>query len=418
MAEVSIWCNWERQRPRWVEHTHARVVAVRCRQLVQVASRPVATTFPPQVRSGFKPDPDDDDRTVMNSIDDTGEMRVEEWPDDDLEPVTTCPVCGDERRNALYTGLTDRVFGCAPGRWSLHRCIGCGSAFLDPRPTENTIGRAYNDYYTHSTAPGSTSEVRRLWRAVSAGYLNRAFHLEYQQAFAIGTVLVALVPRLRRRARRRARHLVLPTRGARLLDVGCGSGAFVAEARVAGWDAEGIDVDQSGVDAGQAAGRHVRLGRIDDGTVLDGLYDAITLSHVIEHVHDPASILIACAKKLQPGGVLWVATPDLDSLGHRWFGRDWVHLDPPRHLLLFTVGSLSSLITSAGFEELDVLAAPSDAEQSFAASHALRLGLRPFVGVPTPARVRIAAAVADMRIHATGRRSDEVIVTARKPLAS
>src|SRR5438270_590848 len=80
-----------------------------------------------------------------------------DWPPNDLEAVSNCPACGAARRTVLYERLTDRVFRVAPGYWRLVRCGGCGSAYLDPRPTEANIGRAYAAYYTHciqqATAP-------------------------------------------------------------------------------------------------------------------------------------------------------------------------------------------------------------------------------------------------------------------------
>jgi hypothetical protein len=71
------------------------------------------------------------------------------WPDDDLERVNCCPVCGKEERKLLHAGLTDRVFFCAPGNWDLFSCIDCGSAFLDPCPTAESISQAYQSYLTH-----------------------------------------------------------------------------------------------------------------------------------------------------------------------------------------------------------------------------------------------------------------------------
>ncbi|MDQ3823220.1 MAG: class I SAM-dependent methyltransferase, partial [Actinomycetota bacterium] len=65
----------------------------------------------------------------------------------ETEPVPACPVCGDGRRGVLHAGLVDRLYG-APGRWTLHRCAGCGAAYLDPRPTPESIAAAYERYYT------------------------------------------------------------------------------------------------------------------------------------------------------------------------------------------------------------------------------------------------------------------------------
>ena len=75
-----------------------------------------------------------------------------EWPRDGLEAVAACPVCGGERRVRMYDGLRDRLFS-APGEWALWRCGGCRSAYLDPRPTAETLGLAYADYMHHQPPP-------------------------------------------------------------------------------------------------------------------------------------------------------------------------------------------------------------------------------------------------------------------------
>src|SRR5260221_3119952 len=58
----------------------------------------------------------------------------------------------------LFRSLTDRTFRCAPGRWTLYGCAGCHSAYLDPRPTPQSIGLAYRRYYTASGADRDRSE--------------------------------------------------------------------------------------------------------------------------------------------------------------------------------------------------------------------------------------------------------------------
>ena len=50
-----------------------------------------------------------------------------EWPTGGLETLDCCPACGDRRRSVLHEGVTDKVFLCAPGEWTLYRCGGCGA---------------------------------------------------------------------------------------------------------------------------------------------------------------------------------------------------------------------------------------------------------------------------------------------------
>src|SRR5947209_19363586 len=90
----------------------------------------------------------------------THELRV--WPEWGLESCAACPVCEGTARTTWATGLEDRVFGCAPGTWTVCLCGDCGSAYLDPRPTRDTVGEAYRDYYTHVSQVSGNTPKRSL----------------------------------------------------------------------------------------------------------------------------------------------------------------------------------------------------------------------------------------------------------------
>jgi SAM-dependent methyltransferase len=74
------------------------------------------------------------------------------------------------------------------------------------------------------------------------------------------------------------------------------------------------------------------------------------MSHVIEHVPDPVETLTLCHDLLRPGGRLIVVAPNSESLGRRWFRRDWLGWDVPRHLYTFTMNNLESCAHRAEFE--------------------------------------------------------------------
>lgn len=76
--------------------------------------------------------------------------HASEWSISGLEHVGPCPICACERRTEEQSQLQDRTFGAAAGVWTLHRCLGCRSLYLDPRPDKNSIGLAYRNYYTHA----------------------------------------------------------------------------------------------------------------------------------------------------------------------------------------------------------------------------------------------------------------------------
>src|SRR5690606_33331101 len=107
-----------------------------------------------------------------------------------------CPGCGSPERITLYNGLEDVVFRCAPGKWTMMLCNGCGSAYLDPCPTPATIDRAYQVYYTHTqTTPAhQAAPPITLWRKALNGRLNLRYGFQRQPASKIGGWVLNFIP--------------------------------------------------------------------------------------------------------------------------------------------------------------------------------------------------------------------------------
>ena len=242
-----------------------------------------------------------------------------------------CYLCGNVGK-VVYHNLTDTLFG-APGKWTLKACTGanCGLLWLDPRPTVEDIGKAYRRYYTH----GNVNDARpsygiRLIRAILHG---------------MSTHLLGL-----RSERRRYKCMYLDkTPPGRLLEVGCGNGKRLARMRALGWEVMGQEIDPVAAEyARTQKGIPVHLGSLE---TLDepNEYDAVIVSHVIEHVHDPVDLLRNCYRLLKKDGLLLMLTPNAESFGHRRFGSAWRGLEPPRHLHLFTCKTLTQLGQRAGF---------------------------------------------------------------------
>ena len=331
-------------------------------------------------------------------------------------PTPCCPVCGGTGARTLHTDLSDRVFGLAPGTWTLKACGECGTARLDPRPSDEAIPALYGDYYTHA-APSLTqppgTRARRVVRAMRNDHLNARLGYRLAPACPVGRLAGRLAPPLGAVAERAVANLPA---GDRLLDVGCGNGEFVAAAVAAGWRATGIDVDPAAVAQGRAVGLDLAVETIDAHAAREpDRYDALTLSHVVEHVPDPVVFLRTARRLIRPGGHLWVATPNLMATGHRLFGAHWMALDPPRHLVLFDAASLTRALSEAGFGRVRVMRPVPSAGIVFRVSDAIRAGARRAYDTgPAPLRVRARALLADIGAQREWSRAEELVVLARR----
>lgn len=305
------------------------------------------------------------------------------WPSDGLEYLNQCPVCESKQREVIHKDLTDNVFFCAPGKWTLWKCADCESGYLDPRPNTETINLAYQRYFTHNEASNysSLSFLGKLRRRLANGDRNYRYGTHDYPAGIIGIIGIlasALMTNVRADIDAAMRHLPKVNTKNRLLDLGCGNGAFLLRARSASWDVVGVDFDPRAVKAACSQGLDVRLGGVETLDPSIDQFDIITLSHVIEHVHHPVEILQACYKLLKPGGHLWLETPNIASEGHRLFGENWRGLEPPRHLVLFTLKSMCNTLSAAGFLQVEVQAYRPLCEGIFRASQAISDGVDPY----------------------------------------
>jgi len=329
-----------------------------------------------------------------------------------------CVACG-ARGVPAYARLRDRLFS-APGEWTLVRCPNkdCGTLWLDPMPKAEDLGEAYTDYYTH----GETGD-RRLSRAKQA-YLVGTYGPKGASATGsrivdrILSVLFAVRIRRRMELDDTVFHLRKGEGRQRVLDIGCGSGGAMVLLSKLGWETVGVEFDRKAADVGRAKGLTIHDGDVADQHFDDSSFDAVVLSHVIEHLPEPGRTLAECHRILKPGGTLVMLTPNADGLSHRLYGANWRALEPPRHLHIFTAEAMTSVVSNAGFAHVEVTTSACGADRITMASEALRKKGRvdpdTKPGWLTKRYARLIQAVEMVLILFTRRVGDELVVKARK----
>ncbi|MEZ4415146.1 MAG: class I SAM-dependent methyltransferase [Gemmatimonadota bacterium] len=157
------------------------------------------------------------------------------------------------------------------------------------------------------------------------------------------------------RYRARARGVAAQAQGSRVLDVGCGTGGFLAALGELGWEGIGIERSPDAVRAARAKGLTVQECTLDDARIEQHSFDLVTMLHVLEHLPDPASALERISGALRRGGTLWVEVPNREA----WAAGVWPpaqrHVfDLPHHLHHFSASSLQRLLRETGYVGVDV----------------------------------------------------------------
>lgn len=232
---------------------------------------------------------------------------------------TSCPLCTctDTRP---WAQVRDHSVS---GEWfHLQDCPDCGLRFTVSPPPAAEIGRYYRseNYVSHT----DTRE----------GLVNRLYH------------------RVRKHTLRQKRRLVEQVTGlrnGRILDVGCGTGAFLHEMKASGWTVTGLEPDAT---ASAIATNRYGLHPLPSQQLYqlaENGFDVITLWHVLEHVHDLHGYVEQWQRLLSPRGVVLVAVPNPDATDARHYGPGWAAYDVPRHLYHFNPRSMARLAQRHAF---------------------------------------------------------------------
>jgi SAM-dependent methyltransferase len=155
----------------------------------------------------------------------------------------------------------------------------------------------------------------------------------------------------RQEARVRARWTRRVAPGLRLLEIGCASGWFLAEARAVGYDAVGVEpAPEMAAAAQKRSGVTVHAAMLEDADLPARTFDVAAAWHVLEHLAEPRGPLAAVRAALRPGGRLLLELPNIASLRAGREGEAWYGMEPAHHVAHYSPQALEALLRAAGFE--------------------------------------------------------------------
>lgn len=338
-------------------------------------------------------------------------------------PFPACPVCGSGG-SPLYQGLSDRVFN-APGVWDICRCKNqdCGTLWLDPMPVEADLPELYAGYYTHQSPvmPTLGNRLRALLDRVLNARLHARYGYEPSPHSRIDRLLALaayLHPAWCDSIDAVVFHLHAQP-GGRLLEIGCGGGAAMQFMKRKGWEVTGLDFDEGAVSNARSKGLDVRHGQLSAQAFADDSFDAVVMSHVIEHVPAPRDLLAECHRILKKTGILVVLTPNAVSRGHKHYGRSWRGLEPPRHLQIFTPRSLANIAKGSGYALVETFASLNGFVYQDMASADLAAGGKHSMGGAVPRFRRVLSHIKWFglgwrNVFWQSQEGEEVVLVARK----
>lgn len=233
---------------------------------------------------------------------------------------THCPVCNSTHINPLVTVKDHSVSGESFVVW---QCSQCNLRFTQDAPDADSIGPYYKseNYISHTNT--------------SKGFINKAYQTVRTYTLKQKAKLI---------------QKYTGQQQGKLLDVGAGNGAFLLQMKKEGWEITGVEPD---ADARKVALKDFGLPLLEAGcmqTLPPAQFDAITLWHVLEHVHDLHGQVEHLKSLLKQRGKLFIAVPNYSALDADIYKLYWAAYDVPRHLYHFTPSAMQALMQRHGLK--------------------------------------------------------------------
>lgn len=141
----------------------------------------------------------------------------------------------------------------------------------------------------------------------------------------------------------------------RLIDVGCGIGYFLEEAKKRGWDVYGTEYTDQAMDICNGKGIKMSKGKLDPTHYELGAFDIVTSFEVLEHINNPIEEVKSFYKILRSGGLLYFTTPNFNAFERYYLKESYNVVCYPEHLSYYTKRTMNRLLSDNGFEKKDLL---------------------------------------------------------------
>ncbi|MEY2495977.1 MAG: hypothetical protein QOJ45_2469 [Verrucomicrobiota bacterium] len=238
----------------------------------------------------------------------------------DLE-YPSCPLCHSERREFPFS--LSEVHNVA-------RCSDCGGHYLYPRLSEEAMQQVYRD--------------SAYFEGGKSGYADTSYG---DQETSLRATFRCLLRELRKRN----------ATGGDLLEIGCGYGYLLDEARSLFSRRVGTEFSPRGAELARQTGAEVFVGGIEQ-LPRDARFDCVIATQVIEHIYDPLAFIKDLVGHVKPGGHILFATPDIGGALRKVMGRSWPSFKVPEHVVYFDFKSLERLMRGAGLEQVSRMPHP------------------------------------------------------------
>jgi len=192
----------------------------------------------------------------------------------------------------------------------LQKCLSCGFVFCGPVPTQEELVEHYKGYTRNDDISPIT--IKRYHKLLDGFEKYRKHN--------------------------------------RIIDVGCGNGHFLKVALSRGWEVYGTEFTDEAILECTRKNINMKKGALNQDDYEAGFFDIITSFEVLEHINNPLEEIKKFKSILRTGGLIYLTTPNFNSLSRYYLRQKWTVIEYPEHLSYYTAKTLRLLFEKSGFQ--------------------------------------------------------------------